>query len=93
MAVTVLQPQGCGVAQNPAYRLASHIFMNPQAAQLWTRPRWQLALLLAGLGMVGPFAIDAYLPAFAGPEGIAQTLGATPLQMQQTLSAYCWPLR
>ncbi|MEY2592795.1 MAG: hypothetical protein RI972_484 [Pseudomonadota bacterium] len=62
--------------------------MNPQAEQLWTRPRWQLALLLAGLGMVGPFAIDAYLPAFAGPEGIAQTLGATPLQMQQTLSAY-----
>ena len=45
-------------------------------------------MLLAGLGMVGPFAIDAYLPAFAGPEGIAQTLGATPLQMQQTLSAY-----
>lgn len=62
--------------------------MNPQADQLWTRPRWQLALLLAGLGMVGPFAIDAYLPAFSGPEGIAQTLGATPLQMQQTLSAY-----
>ncbi len=62
--------------------------MNPQAEQLWTRPRWQLALLLAGLGMVGPFAIDAYLPAFSGPEGIAQTLGATPLQMQQTLSAY-----
>ena len=62
--------------------------MNPQADQLWTRPRWQLALLLAGLGMVGPFAIDAYLPAFAGANGIAQTLQATPLQMQQTLSAY-----
>ena len=62
--------------------------MNPQAAQLWTHPRWQLAMLLAGLGVVGPFAIDAYLPAFAGAQGIAQTLGATPLQMQQTLSAY-----
>lgn len=62
--------------------------MNPQAEQLWTRPRWQLAMLLAGLGMVGPFAIDAYLPAFSGPQGIAQTLTATPLQMQQTLSAY-----
>ena len=62
--------------------------MNPQAEQLWTRPRWQLSLLLAGLGMVGPFAIDAYLPAFAGSSGIAQTLQATPLQMQQTLSAY-----
>jgi MFS family permease len=44
-----------------------------------------LALLLACLGMLGPFAIDTYLPAFAG---IAETLGASPLQMQQTLSAY-----
>jgi DHA1 family bicyclomycin/chloramphenicol resistance-like MFS transporter len=42
-------------------------------------------LLLAGLGMLGPFAIDAYLPAFAS---MATDLQATPLQMQQTLSAY-----
>ena len=42
-------------------------------------------MLLAGLGMLGPFSIDTYLPAF---DGIARTLGATPLQMQQTLSAY-----
>ncbi len=35
--------------------------------------------------MLGPFAIDTYLPAFAG---IAQQLQATPLQIQQTLSAY-----
>jgi DHA1 family bicyclomycin/chloramphenicol resistance-like MFS transporter len=35
--------------------------------------------------MLGPFAIDTYLPAFSG---IAQSLHATPLQMQQTLSAY-----
>ena len=35
--------------------------------------------------MLGPFSIDTYLPAFAG---IAASLGATPLQMQQTLSAY-----
>ena len=44
-----------------------------------------LALLLACLGMLGPFAIDTYLPAFSG---IAASLNATPLQMQQTLSAY-----
>jgi DHA1 family bicyclomycin/chloramphenicol resistance-like MFS transporter len=44
-----------------------------------------LALLLAGLSMLGPFAIDTYLPAFAG---IASSLSATPVQMQQTLSAY-----
>jgi DHA1 family bicyclomycin/chloramphenicol resistance-like MFS transporter len=59
--------------------------MHPQAQTLWRGPRWTLALLLAGLGMLGPFAIDTYLPAFAG---IARQLGATPLQMQQTLSAY-----
>ena len=59
--------------------------MNPDASTLWRGPRWTLALLLAGLGMLGPFSIDTYLPAF---DGIARTLGATPVEMQQTLSAY-----
>jgi DHA1 family bicyclomycin/chloramphenicol resistance-like MFS transporter len=59
--------------------------MNPNASTLWRGPRWTLALLLAGLGTLGPFSIDTYLPAF---EGIAGTLDATPIQMQQTLSAY-----
>ena len=59
--------------------------MNPDASTLWRGPRWALALMLAGLGTIGPFSIDTYLPAF---DGIARTLGATPLQMQQTLSAY-----
>ena len=59
--------------------------MNPDAAKLWPHPRWALALLLACLGTLGPFSIDTYLPAFSG---IAQSLGATPAQMQQTLSAY-----
>jgi DHA1 family bicyclomycin/chloramphenicol resistance-like MFS transporter len=59
--------------------------MNPDAHLLWRRPRWGLALLLACLGMVGPFSVDTYLPAFAG---IAASLNATPLQMQQTLSGY-----
>jgi DHA1 family bicyclomycin/chloramphenicol resistance-like MFS transporter len=44
-----------------------------------------LAALLGSLGTIGPFAVDTYLPAFAG---IAQSLAASPLQMQQTLSAY-----
>ena len=52
---------------------------------LWTGPKWALAVLLAVLGMLGPFSIDTYLPAFAG---IATALGATPVEMQQTLSAY-----
>lgn len=59
--------------------------MNPDAAQLWRGPRWALAVLLAALAMLGPFSIDTYIPAFAG---IAQSLQATPVQMQQTLSAY-----
>lgn len=59
--------------------------MHPQADQLWKGPRWTLSVLLAALGMLGPFAIDTYLPAFAG---IAADLNATPLQIQQTLSAY-----
>lgn len=59
--------------------------MNPDADKLWQAPRWALAVLLALLGMVGPFSIDTYIPAFAG---IAQSTQATPVQMQQTLSAY-----
>ena len=59
--------------------------MNPDAKTLWPGPRWTLALLLACLGMIGPFSIDTYLPAFSG---IATSLGATPVQMQQTLSSY-----
>jgi DHA1 family bicyclomycin/chloramphenicol resistance-like MFS transporter len=59
--------------------------MNPDASRLWRAPRWALSVLLACLAMVGPFSIDTYLPAFAG---IGAALNATPVQMQQTLSAY-----
>jgi MFS transporter, DHA1 family, multidrug resistance protein len=59
--------------------------MNPNADQLWRAPRWTLAVLLAVLGMLGPFSIDTYIPAFTG---MARSLGATPVEMQQTLSAY-----
>ena len=59
--------------------------MHPEAAALWRGPRWALALLLASLSALGPFAIDTYLPAFPA---IAADVGATPVQMQQTLAAY-----
>lgn len=59
--------------------------MNPDADKLWQAPRWALAVLLAVLGMLGPFSIDTYIPAFSG---IARSIGATPAEMQQTLSAY-----
>jgi DHA1 family bicyclomycin/chloramphenicol resistance-like MFS transporter len=42
-------------------------------------------LLLAGLAMLGPFAIDTYIPAF---NGMGRDLNASALQMQQTLSVY-----
>ena len=48
-------------------------------------PRWLLALLLAGLAMLGPFAIDTYIPAF---DGMGRELGASVVQMQQTFSVY-----
>jgi len=59
--------------------------MHPDAKTLWRGPRWTLALLLAGLSSLGPFAIDTYLPAF---DGMTASLPATPVQMQQTLSVY-----
>jgi len=42
-------------------------------------------MLLAALSALGPFSIDTYLPSF---HEIGEKLGATPLQVQQTLSAY-----
>jgi MFS transporter, DHA1 family, multidrug resistance protein len=48
-------------------------------------PRWLLALLLAALGMLGPFAIDTYIPAFVG---MGRDLNAGTVGMQQTLSVY-----
>jgi DHA1 family bicyclomycin/chloramphenicol resistance-like MFS transporter len=59
--------------------------MNPDARTLWRAPQWAFSILLALLGMLGPFSIDTYLPAFSG---IARSLNASPLQLQQTLSAY-----
>jgi MFS transporter, DHA1 family, multidrug resistance protein len=59
--------------------------MHPDAQALWRGPRWTLALLLACLGTLGPFAIDTYLPAF---DAIGSDLRAPPALMQQTLSAY-----
>lgn len=44
-----------------------------------------IALLLASLSALGPFSIDTYLPSFLD---IAASLGASQLQVQQTLSIY-----
>jgi DHA1 family bicyclomycin/chloramphenicol resistance-like MFS transporter len=44
-----------------------------------------LATMLAALAMLGPFSVDAYLPAF--PQ-IQSTLNASLLEVQQTLAIY-----
>lgn len=48
----------------------------------------RLPWMLAGLSTLGPFAIDTYLPSFGA---IATDLGATELQVQQSLTAYMLP--
>lgn len=45
----------------------------------------RLALLLAALAMLGPFSVDAYLPAFPA---IGASLHASAIEVQQTLTAY-----
>lgn len=47
-----------------------------------------LAPLLAALAAVGPFSIDTYLPAFPA---IGRSLGASQVEVQQTLTAYLVP--
>jgi MFS transporter, DHA1 family, multidrug resistance protein len=44
-----------------------------------------LAVLLASLAMIEPFAIDTYLPSFPA---IENDFAASPLQIQQTVSVY-----
>jgi MFS transporter, DHA1 family, multidrug resistance protein len=46
---------------------------------------WALAALLAALAMLGPFAIDMYLPSF---EAIRSEFDVSGIAVQQTLSAY-----
>lgn len=46
------------------------------------------AVLLASLAALAPFAIDTYLPAFPA---IGGDIGATPLELQQSLTAYLLP--
>ena len=43
----------------------------------------RFVFLIAAMGSLGPFAIDTYLPALPA---IRRDLGATPLQVPQTLS-------
>jgi len=57
----------------------------PEAPQRKPLGPGALAAVLASLSMLGPFSIDAYLPAFPN---IQATLHATPIEVQQSLTAY-----
>ena len=48
-------------------------------------PQWLFLVILAGLGMVGPFSIDTIFPAFAQME---REWGVTELALQQLISVY-----
>ena len=56
--------------------------------QTKTPPPRGIAFLLAALGALGPFSIDTYLPSF---NDIGSSLHATPIEVQQTLTAYLIP--
>ena len=47
-----------------------------------------VSVLLAALAMIGPFTIDTYLPAFPA---MSASLGASPVEVQQTLTAFLVP--
>src|SRR6187549_2924233 len=53
-----------------------------------SKVRRSLPLLIATLSMMGPFSIDTYLPSFLEME---HSLRATPLQVQQSLTAFLIP--
>lgn len=48
-------------------------------------PRWHFAVIIALMSALAPFSIDTYLPSF--PD-IGRELGASALEVQQTLSVY-----
>ena len=48
-------------------------------------PQWLFLVILAGLGMVGPFSIDTIFPAFAQMQA---EWGVSELALQQLISVY-----
>ena len=60
----------------------------PASAKPPLIPPATLPLLIAAISTMGPFSIDTYLPSFREME---HALHATPLQIQQTLTAFLIP--
>ena len=59
--------------------------MHGGTAPLVHRRSWRFAGLMASLSMLGPFAVDMYLPAFPA---MGADLGVPSIALQQTLSIY-----
>ncbi len=59
--------------------------MTPAADRSALPPQWLLLIILAGLGMVGPFSIDTIFPAFTQ---LAVDLNTSALALQQLISVY-----
>ena len=57
----------------------------PTPSHMAPLSRGALAMMLAGLSMLGPLSIDTYLPAFGAIQG---SLQASPLEVQQSLTFY-----
>ena len=57
----------------------------PPPSHMAPLSRGALAMMLAGLSMLGPLSIDTYLPAFGAIQG---SLQASPLEVQQSLTFY-----
>ncbi|HEY3408921.1 MAG TPA: MFS transporter, partial [Propionicimonas sp.] len=48
-------------------------------------PQWLFLVIMAGLGMVGPFSIDTIFPAFAQMQ---REWGSSEIELQQLISVY-----
>jgi DHA1 family bicyclomycin/chloramphenicol resistance-like MFS transporter len=64
---------------------AAATVVRPRGAAPAHERSWALAAMLAALSMLGPFAIDMYLPAF---DAIVAEFETSPIAVQQTLSTY-----
>jgi DHA1 family bicyclomycin/chloramphenicol resistance-like MFS transporter len=72
----------------PVGDLSNNMSVTERGESTAAVPPRTLPLLIAGLSMIGPFAIDTYLPSFGEME---YSLQATPLQIQQSLTAFLLP--
>ena len=57
----------------------------PQREEIDLGPQWLFLTTLAGLGMIGPFTIDAVFPSFAQ---MGASFGVDTVALQQTISIY-----